>query len=64
MVLRELDQIEILLFGPDGHFERGIIELALAGATPGQAILPVLVMLVLGVAFMAVGAALFRRRFA
>jgi ABC-2 type transport system permease protein len=39
-------------------------KLALSGATVGQTLIPVLVLLLLGLAFLAIGVALFRKRFA
>jgi ABC-type multidrug transport system permease subunit len=39
-------------------------KLALSGAAPGQALVPVLVLLAMGFVFFAVGLTLFRRRFA
>ena len=54
---------KVTLFTPQGWALQGW-KLALSGAGPGQVLVPVLVMLGLGLAFLAVGIVLFRKRFA
>jgi ABC-2 type transport system permease protein len=54
---------KVSLVTPQGWAMQGW-KLALSGAGPGQVLIPVLVMLGLGLAFLAVGVVLFRKRFA
>jgi ABC-2 type transport system permease protein len=54
---------KVSLVTPQGWAMQGW-KLALSGAGPGQVLVPVLVMLGLGLAFLAVGVVLFRKRFA
>ena len=53
----------VTLFVPQGWAIRGW-KLALDGALPSEVLLPALVLTGMGLAFFAVGAVLFRRRFA
>jgi ABC-2 type transport system permease protein len=53
----------VALFTPQGWAMRGW-KLSLAGASPGQVLLPVAVVLAMGVAFFSAGAVTFRRRLA